>query len=250
MSVHRMFCAQTLSQNSQLRLDKAQAHYLGKVLRARPGQKLELFDNSGKQYAAKITELSRHHVDVEIGVASQPNTESPLNTVLVQSIARGERMDYCVQKATELGVNAIIPIFSERSVVKLSSERALKRVDHWQKIANSAAEQCGRVCVPGIAEPITLDSLLAQGFGDQACLWLLHPVANSASVAPADLTVAADQQVVLFAGPEGGFSPEEVAALELSGARCLTLGPRVLRSETAGLVGLAACQMWWGDFDG
>jgi 16S rRNA (uracil1498-N3)-methyltransferase len=162
--------------------------------------------------------------------------------VLAQGISSGERMDYTLQKAVELGVAAIQPIAAKRSVVKLAGERADRRVAHWQGVATSACEQCGRNRVPAVAAPLTLANWLGRHPGGR--LLFLSPLADARL---ADLP-APNATDCLVAGPEGGFEADEIAALTAAGAIPVRLGPRVLRTETAALAALAAMQTLWGDF--
>ena len=172
----------------------------------------------------------------------ETDCESPLQVLLAQGISSGERMEYTLQKAVELGVSAIQPIAAKRSVVKLAGERADKRVAHWQGVVNSACEQSGRNHVPAVAQPLSLANWLAQRPSGR--LLFLSPQASSRL---ADLPEPHGLQI-LIAGPEGGFEADEIAALESAHAIAVRLGPRVLRTETAALAALAAMQTMWGDF--
>jgi len=202
-----------------------------------------LFDGRGNEYDAAVERLGKTKVTLTTGEARQVDRESPLDVTLAQGISTGERMDYTVQKAVELGVNAVQPLTTERSVVRLDAERASRRVAHWQNIAVSACEQCGRNRVPTVKTVMTLTAWL--GAHDRnACRVTLTP---AASMRVAELPRAAGP-IILLVGPEGGLSPREHADAIAAGFTAARLGPRVLRTETAALAALAALQTMWGDF--
>jgi 16S rRNA (uracil1498-N3)-methyltransferase len=217
--------------------------HVARVLRARPGQMLTLFDGRGGEYDARIVAIDRRGVQVQIELHRAVERESALAVTLLQAMARGERMDFIVQKATELGVAGIVALASQRSVVRLDAEGLARRCEHWRAVAISACEQCGRNRVPGIAAVADLESACAQCDAAGARL-LLAPGADLT------LTAAAGQasSISLAVGPEGGFSDEELALAQHHGFRCCRLGPRVLRAETAPLAALAAIQAVAGDF--
>lgn len=238
MRISRVFTAQSLQANSEAALDGDTAHYLGKVLRLAPGAVLKLFNGDGYEYPAAIRAVTKHSVLVALGDAHVPATESPLHSVLALGISRGERMDYAIQKSTELGVSVVVPLFTEHCEVKLQGERSDKRQQHWQQIAISACEQCGRVRVPQIVAPL----LLAD--------WL--PTATTALKLVLDheeqgaLPTARPEGVSLLIGPEGGLSPAEIAQAKAAGFNGLALGSRVLRTETAPVAALSVLQFLWG----
>jgi 16S rRNA (uracil1498-N3)-methyltransferase len=188
----------------------------------------------------EIVQVNRHEVHVHLSesVARQTDTALPVHIGL--GLSRGERMDYAIQKATELGVHAITPLFTEHSEVRLSSERADKRSNHWQKVAISASEQCGRCTVPEIYHPATLTDWVQQVPVGQGYLLDHTGEAGFQGLAP--------QQVFLLIGPEGGISATEKALALAAGFSCVRLGPRILRTETAPVVALTALQLQWGDF--
>ena len=242
MSSPRFFIPQKLALGAQLLLPPGAARHAVRVLRLGVGDSIQLFNGEGGAYSARIQQIRKD--DVEVGVTAFEDTdcESPLQVLLAQGISSGERMDYTLQKAVELGVTAIQPIAAKRSVVKLAGERADKRVAHWHGVVNSACEQSGRNRVPGVAQPLSLANWLAQR--PTGRLLFLSP---QASAKLAELPAPQGLQI-LIAGPEGGFEPEEIAALESADAIAVRLGPRVLRTETAALAALSAMQMLWGDF--
>ena len=246
MSQHRIFCTAPLSAQSPVVLDGPQAHYLGHVLRVRPGDEITLFDGSGCEFQAKVSSVSRKKVELHTDEPHTTTTESPLKVTLIQALIRGERMDFCVQKCTELGVQKIVPVFTERTVVKLPDDRAAKRVDHWHKIAVAACEQSGRVIVPIIERPLPIQDAVANSLDSETALVILDPWAGAPPLHR--LPAPASDQIAVCVGPEGGFSNEELEFLRDAGAVSVTCGPRVLRSETAGITAVAACQMAWGDW--
>ena len=227
-------------------LPQPQAHHATRVLRLKAGDAVTLFNGGGAEYGAMVTRVAGDAVIVKVGDARDCARESPLEIVLGQALSSGERMDYTVQKAVELGVAAIHPLAAARSVVRLSGERAEKRVAHWQSVVVSACEQSGRNRVPPVA-PVA-----------ELAAWLARPVAGEAGalrllLSPAGATRLRDLPrpaafIVLLAGPEGGFTPEEEAAARHCSFTPVRLGPRVLRTETAAVAALAALQALWGDF--
>lgn len=224
-------------------LPPKQSHHIGRVLRLATGDALILFDGRGNEYDATIERLGKARVTLTTGDARQVDRESPLDVTLAQGISTGERMDYTVQKAVELGVSAVQPLTTERSVVRLDAERASRRVAHWQSIAVSACEQCGRNLVPAVHAVKTLTAWLGPPAA-HACRITLAP---EASMRLAELPRAAGA-IVLLVGPEGGLSPRERADAVAMGFVAARLGPRVLRTETAAVAALAALQTLWGDF--
>lgn len=247
MSRHRIFTPVPLAEHAELELAGSRAHYLANVLRARPGDSVTVFDGSGSECTAVVAELSRKRVLLDVGEASTPHTESTLDITLVQSVIRPERMDFCVQKATELGVSRLIPIITERTVIKLKPERAEKRREHWHNIALSACEQSGRVRLPSILLPGSLGDAIELVHQNQTPLLVLDPWADAAPLH--HQTAPAQQRIALCVGPEGGFTDGEIELLRNAGATPVTCGPRILRSETAGVVAVAASQMAWGDWN-
>ena len=221
-------------------LPEAQAHYIGRVLRMAEGDALQVFDGSGTEFRGTLLEVGKKRVTVQLTESFAGQVESPLHIHLGQGLSRGERMDWAIQKATELGVNEITPIFSERCEVRLKDERADKRLMHWRQVAISACEQCGRSRVPVIHPPLLLADWIKQ---TQAELKLvLHPVAEPL------VHHAKPASLAFLIGPEGGLADAEVDQAHGAGFLPARLGPRVLRTETAPVVALAVAQQLWGDF--
>ena len=219
------------------------AHHLAHVLRLTEGDVLVVFDGRGLEYPATIERIGKSGVTLRVAEPSEVNRESPLPVTLAQGISSGERMDYTVQKAVELGITAIQPLSTERSVVRLSGERALKRVAHWQGIAIAACEQSGRNSVPEVFPVAAVTSWLPQVPADALRLTLSPGAASTLHEIDRP-----QGPVVLLVGPEGGLAPREQDDARAAGFRALKLGPRVLRTETAALAALAAMQALWGDF--
>ncbi len=242
MSRHRLFIPQPIADGEELCLDAEQAHYLSRVLRLKAGSEVLLFDGSGYEYPSLITEVDKKRVLLRPGTPILRNVESPLQIRLVQSISRGERMDFVIQKATELGVHRISPVLTEFSVVKLQADRASRRLAHWNKIAQSACEQCGRSRIPVIDEPSVLHDFLRANIPAE-CRLMLKPSAGT-SLHQVD---TAESTIDLLIGPEGGISDTETEMLLDAGFNAVSLGPRVLRTETAALAAVAILQAKWGD---
>ena len=239
MRLSRFFIDAPLSLG-QHELPEAQAHYIGRVLRHAVGDAVQLFDGSGQEYRGELIEVGKKAVRVELReqLAGQP--ESPLRVHLGQGLSRGERMDWAIQKATELGVAEITPIVSERCEVRLKDERADKRLAHWRQVAISACEQCGRSVLPVIHAPTSLGEWQAGLVADLKLV--LHPLA-----APLE-SHARPASLAFLIGPEGGLTDAEVEQAGNAGFHAARLGPRVLRTETAPVVALAVAQQLWGDF--
>lgn len=201
-----------------------------------------LFDGRGGEYPAHIERIERDRVFAVLGAWCETECESRLAITLVQALQAGDKMDFTIQKAVELGVRDIVPVESRRSVIRLAGERAAKRVAHWQGVAASACEQCGRNQVPLVAPLEKLENWLARPAHGELRLMLAPDAEDTlASIQPVG-------QVQLLIGAEGGLDPQEVMAARQAGFQAVRLGPRVLRTETAGLAALAAMQALWGDF--
>ncbi|MBU3697272.1 16S rRNA (uracil(1498)-N(3))-methyltransferase [Dechloromonas sp.] len=244
MNLPRFYCRAALSPGAHIELPEPVARHAVRVLRLPPGAPMVLFDGRGGEYLAHIQRIERERVVAELASWQDIERESPLAVTLVQALQAGEKMDFTIQKAVELGVRDIMPVESRRSVLRLSGERAAKRVAHWQGVAASACEQCGRNQVPLVAPLEKLENWLARPAGSTLRL-MLAPDADEALV---DLPPASAVQLLI--GAEGGLDPQEVLAAKQAGFRPVRMGPRVLRTETAGLAALAILQALWGDFKG
>jgi 16S rRNA (uracil1498-N3)-methyltransferase len=236
----RFYAPFPLASGAEVELPERAARHVA-VLRLGRGDAIALFDGSGGEYAAELTRVSRDAAHARIGKKTPTERESPLAVTLAQCVSSGDRMDLTLQKATELGVRRIVPLASERSIVRLSPERADRRVAHWRGVVTAACEQSGRNCVPEIAAITDLDVFLAVPAGDELRLILAPDAARDLKTFPPARAVS------LLVGPEGGLSPSERARAEAKGYAAVRFGPRVLRTETAPLAAIAAMQVLWGD---
>lgn len=243
MRVSRFYTGQALAEGASISLDGETAHYIARVLRLGPGAALILFNGDGSEYHALLEDVDKKQVRVKLGHAEHPQRESPLRITLGQGISRGERMDFVLQKSVELGVSAITPLWTSRSQVRLSGARLDKRLSHWRGIVRSACEQSGRVVLPDLNNSCTLSDWCREA--NETCRVVLDPQATLTlgKLPPAD-------NVCVLIGPEGGLDAEEIAIAETAGFQRVSLGPRVLRTETAALAILAALQTLWGDLAG
>ena len=241
MRIPRLYTRQILNADSLVNLDKDAARYLSSVLRMIPGQRINLFNGDGLEYVAEVVSLGKNQATASIVQSLSNDRESPLKINLAIGISRGERMDWVIQKATELGVHAITPIFTERTEVKLMGSRLEKRLTHWQQVAISACEQCQRNIIPIINPASPLPQHLAN---DQRGLKIvLHHRTETRLTELQNI----DGIVTLLVGPEGGLSDDEIALAESHTYNVIKLGPRVLRTETAPLAAISILQSLWGD---
>lgn len=243
--VARCYTDQPLQPSSEVVLDKRSSHHLSTVLRAREGQAIQLFNGDGKNYSANIITTGRKTV-VAISDATINDCESSLHLTLVQAIARGDKMDGIVQKATELGVSAIQPVYTKHAISKLEPAREMRKQAHWQSIAMSACEQSGRSTLPDVLPVLTLDhylSICSHATGAEH-RWVLSPTAAQAIDGVETMSHAS-----MLIGPESGFDADELQKAETAGFKPLQLGPRVLRTETAGPAAIAVLQARFGDMN-
>ena len=237
----RFFVAEKLGLNQILSLPDNVVRHLN-VLRLRVGETLVLFNGDGCEYAARLLLLEKRQAQVEVLTQIPTHRESPLHITLIQAVSSGERMDFTLQKGVELGVNVFIPVLSERSVVRLSGERATKRVERWQEIVVSACEQCGRNVIPSVQEIVPYARVLQQlPEADVKVLLSLNRAQGLRDLVK-------PQRIVLMAGPEGGWTAHEEEQAFAAGFQAVSLGKRVLRTETAALAAVSAMQTLWGDF--
>lgn len=240
MRLSRLYCEQVLLPGSVLTLGEEATHYLGKVLRMKPGFRLALFNGEAGEVQGEILTLGKRDMQVQLDAVQIKAPENLLPVHIGLGLSRGERMDYAVQKATELGVTHITPLFTEFSEVKLDNDRADKRTAHWQKVAISASEQCGRCSIPTIFNPMALRDWMK--LAPAGCGFLLDHTGS------AGFCGDRPDAVFLLIGPEGGISDDEKELASAHGFLTVRLGPRILRTETAPVVALTALQMQWGDF--
>lgn len=239
----RFYTEAPFTQNGLIELEAKLSHYLSKVLRLKPDDSIQLFDGKGKEAFAKIIAVSKQGVSVQIETLLSAQPDSPLHLHLGQVISKGDRFDYAIQKSVELGVTEITPLFSERCDVKLPKDRQAKRLQHWQGIAISAAEQCGRSSVPTVNGIQTLSEWVAS----QSQGLVLNPHQGK-SLTNLAHQLDATRPISLLIGPEGGLTEGEVLQAENSAFYGCSLGPRVLRTETAPVVVLSGLQLLLGDF--
>lgn len=242
MRLNRIFCEGPLTAGSTVTLPAAGAYHVARVLRMRESAPLTVFDGGGNDYHAEIVRVEGDKVTVELRTQSLNTAESPLRITLVQGVSRSERMDWTLQKATELGVAAVAPVLTARSVVRLDAKQAEKKQAHWRGIVIGACEQCGRARIPSVAAPSSLRDYFANVRKDGMRL-VLSPTAPASLSGIASLPAKVD----LLIGPEGGLDDDEIAAAQQAGFMPVRLGPRVLRTETAAVVALTVLQALWGD---
>ena len=244
MRIPRIYVPHPLQPGRDIELPTQAGEHIARVLRLEHGHPIVLFNGDGREFDATLSSLAKRAVTATVTAVRDVDRESPLALTLAQGIARGEKMDWILQKATELGVARIAPIVTERTEVKLDEERAERRMLHWNSVIAGACEQCGRARLPQLEPPLRLDRWLA-GLEETTALRLA--LLPGGDVAPQALPTLTDG-AVLCVGPEGGFSDNDVALLRLAGFTGLRLGPRILRTETAGIAALAALQALQGDW--
>jgi 16S rRNA (uracil1498-N3)-methyltransferase len=253
MRLNRIFCDGPLSTGSEVSLPAAGSYHIARVLRLREGAPLSVFDGHGSEFKAEIARVDGDQVTVRLGSQTPGTVESPLRITLTQGISRSERMDWTLQKATELGVAAIVPVLTARSVVRLDEKQAQKKQAHWRGIIIGACEQCGRNRLQEVLPPVTLRQHLSGPRASSS-----EPAARATGrglrlvlspTAPASLAglTSMPSKVELLIGPEGGLDDDELIAAQQAGFLPVRLGPRVLRTETAAVVALTVLQALWGD---
>ncbi|MBZ5487382.1 16S rRNA (uracil(1498)-N(3))-methyltransferase [Halomonas aquamarina] len=236
----RLYVPVPFTVGKALELPEGPARHVTRVLRMGEGAPLVLFDGQGREAGVRLTEVSRKHTTVTVDAVWPGAGESPLAVHLGQAISKGDRMDYAIQKAVELGVAAITPLYTERGDVRLKGEREAKKLAHWQAVAASACEQSGRAVVPVVHPPLGIDEWLKER---QEPLRLMLHLATGNAFDHAERPTSA----ALLIGPEGGLTEADISAAQASGFTPLTLGPRVLRTETAPVVALTLLQHYFGD---
>ncbi len=244
MTAPRIYLPLPLEPGSSVLLDERAKHHTVNVLRLKQGAKLILFNGTGNEYQATLSKAGKQ-AEVIIEAITESNPESPLTIQLIQGIARGDRMDFAIQKAVELGVKQITPVFTQRSVSKLDEKRQQKRLNHWQGILISACEQSGRCVLPQLDAPTTFNNWLeSQSIQDDIVnSFILDPGASFGL----NHIQHSNKKISLIIGPEGGFTDEELLTASNKGHQRLYLGPRILRTETAGIAAIAAIQASIGD---
>ncbi len=243
MRIPRVFCDGPLASGQQALLDEQASRHLLRVLRLRRGDPIVLFDGSGRDFEARLGSGSKSALTAEVGDVQHCETPPALKIHLAIGVSRGERIDYALQKAVELGVWRIQPLFTERSVVRLSGERLASRQAHWQGVVRHACGQSGRSLIPALRDARPFDRWLSEFSGRGLLLDHRAPSGLKGVDHPGE-------EVTLLVGPEGGLSPTERDAATRKAFQAIRLGPRILRTETAPLAAISALQTLWGDFDG
>ncbi len=241
MRIPRVYTPQTLSVDSSIDLESQASNHLGRVLRMSENDPVELFNGNGRSYDALIINITKKCVTLKVTATQHTPKQSPLQTHLGLAMSKGDRMDYAIQKATELGIHEITPLMGERSELKLKGERAEKKVQHWMQVAVSSCEQCQRNILPKINPIKDLNAWINEAEADLK-LVLHHRAEQQISDLPKPSSVA------FLIGPEGGLSESEIDMAINKNFEPLLLGPRVLRTETAPVVLLSTAQLLWGDF--
>lgn len=239
MRVPRIYCAEAHSANTSIQLDETASRHLCQVLRLGTGHPLSVFNGLGLAFEAEIEHADRKRALIRVGAEKAGDAQSPLAIHLGIALSKGDRFDWVVQKATELGVTHITPLQTKRVDVRLNAERADKKLRHWQQIIISACEQCGRNTLSALGEITPLDQWLTISADEK---WVLCP-----DEAQALTTEQKPASVALLIGPEGGLDETEIVQAQKSGFKALQLGPRILRTETAPLAAIAILQHHWGD---
>jgi 16S rRNA (uracil1498-N3)-methyltransferase len=243
MAIPRIYTSHLQAPGSTLEIEGQSALHVIQVLRLRPGAALRVFDGTGHEYDATLQASGRGRITLLTGTVIEGPAEPALDILLAQGIARHDRMDLILQKAVELGVNIIQPLWMQRSQSHLSGERLDKRMQHWRGVIISACEQCGRNTLPQLLAAQTMSEWLQNGC-DAALKLMLQP--GSAHALPALGTPSG--RIILLVGPEGGLNPDEQDSAQRNGFTGIRLGQRILRTETAALAALAGMQILWGDY--
>jgi 16S rRNA (uracil1498-N3)-methyltransferase len=241
MAIPRIHCDMTLGPGAQFALEPPAAQHVSRALRLKTGDSIVVFDGRGGEYDAALTRVDRDRVDVKLGPWRDAGREPALIVGLVQGLPEADKMDWIIQKAVELGVAWVQPVVCERSVVRIAGERAERRAAHWKRVAIAACEQSGRNVVPDVRPVLSFVNWIAAPA--QAARWMLLPGAPALTAHDAPRA-----EIELVVGPEGGFSERELDLAATTGCEQVSLGPRVLRTETAPLAALAAIHALWGDF--
>ncbi len=242
MRIPRIFTPQALNENSSIILDDAAANHVAKVLRMKVGRKLFVFNGEREcHFEAEVKNCERRSVTLQLHNMINTQLESPLHIHLGQAISKGDRFEFAIQKAVELGVNEITPLWTEHCDVKLNSERLEKKLRQWRQIAIAACEQSGRDIVPTIHDPANLSPWLTSTQAQEK--WVLDPRGIVQQEAAQDV-----KRACILVGPEGGLSDQEVEQACNEGFKAKLIGPRILRTETAALTALCLMQHLWGDF--
>ena len=244
MRTPRLYLPQALLPGETARIDGQAAHHINHVLRLRPGSSISIFDGQGNEYNAVLLGIGRTELSAIIGEPAAGIAESPLHITLAQGVARNDRMDIILQKAVELGVSTIQPLWMQRCQTHLKAARLEKRVRHWLGVIISACEQCGRTTLPHLVAPDSYPHWI-NNLQEGGCRLMLQPEGGTSLKAMAPPR----ENICVLVGPEGGLNPDEQLLAGSAGFLGIRLGPRILRTETAALTALAGMQTLWGDYD-
>lgn len=244
MRVPRLYTQDKLVESEELRLTGQVAHHAANVLRLKPGATIHIFDGQGSEHRASLAAVSRSSITLTVHEAVSPRMESRLDITLLQGVARNDHMDLVLQKAVELGVNTIQPLWMQRSQTHLNKDRLERRVKHWRGVIISACEQCGRATLP-VLSPVQNFTGWIRTPGLAGTGIILQPE-NGQSLKQLEVD---EKYVAVLVGPEGGMTAEEQAMAVTAGFQGIRLGPRILRTETAALAAVSAIQTLWGDFN-
>jgi 16S rRNA (uracil1498-N3)-methyltransferase len=242
MRLTRVYVDAPVASGKRLVVEGSAANHIARVLRLRSGDALTVFDGTGGEFGARIDEFRKEAVVVTVQEHRPLDRESPLPLTLMQGISRGERMDWIIQKATELGASRIVPVFTKRSVVRLDEKQAERKSQHWRAIAVAACEQCGRNRIPDLAAPVDFFDVLPPDSSGSTRL-LLSPTGDLRI----DDLKEVGRGITVLIGPEGGLEDVEREAAIAAGFKAVRLGPRVLRTETAAIAALTIIQRYFGD---
>lgn len=244
MPIPRIYSETKLSPNSAIELSESSRRHVVQVLRLKRGDPIILFDGNGGEFPATIDLVEKRSVTALVTERDDPQRESPIAIHLFQGISKGERMDYAIQKAVESGVTEITPVFCERSVVKLDQKRLNKKTEHWRKVVISACEQSGRNIIPPVHTPVTLQKMLSDHSSKYG--FILDPESGQklSEATPPQLPT---ESIGIIVGPEGGLTDQEIISSQERGFHGVTMGPRILRTETASVVAITIIQTLWGD---
>lgn len=240
MRIPRVYFPEIPVDDDEVVISGQAGSHLSKVLRLKTGHRVTLFNGCDSEYQATVTKVDRHSIALRIDSHTQVSRESPLSITLVQGISRGERMDWVLQKATELGVSNILPAYTKRSMVILDEKRLQSRMHHWLGVITNACEQCGRNTLPSLSLPESLPDILDKQAFDNC--YYLEPDCDSRL-----RQINKPENICLIIGPEGGFDPDERELMKKHSVNPINMGPRILRTETAGIAALAAIGVLWGD---
>ena len=248
MRIPRIYQNLELNSGDQVRLDDQAVVHVSRVLRLKTGSQLIIFNGKGGEYSGVISVIDKRSVVVDLQTFHERETESPLKTTLIQGVSRSDRMDFTVQKTTELGVTEILPVVMRYSSVNLDLKRLRKKQIHWQNVANSACEQCGRNVIPRVAAVQSFEEWMS-GFdhAENSVKIVLH---GGGDMSIRDVSLSQNKKLYMFVGPEGGISDDELQQLKNRGFRRVKLGPRTLRTETAAIAAMSVLQYLQGDFAG